>query len=40
MYDLKVDLTDFMLKDLIQSKSAYNRQFFLELASLASDEFS
>jgi hypothetical protein len=39
-YDLRMIINDFILKSLIQSKSAYHRLLFLELAVMAIDEFS
>lgn len=40
IYDLKVDLNDFLLNNLITSKSSYDRQLFLEFANFASIDFS
>ena len=39
-FDVHLEMCDFIMKNLVQSRCAKDRQMFLELASLAVDEFS
>jgi hypothetical protein len=39
-YDVKMEVNDFLMKKLVQSKSSTERQLFLEVAELASHQFS
>jgi hypothetical protein len=39
-YDIKMEISDFLMKSLVQSKSSIDRQMFLEIAYIAAEEFS
>lgn len=39
-YEVKMQINEYLLKSLVQSKSSYDRQVFLDIAYLAADEFS
>ena len=39
-YDIKMELSDFLMKTLVQSKSSIDRSMFLEIAYIAAQEFS
>lgn len=39
-YDLKMEISEFLLKGLVQSKGSRERILFLDLAAIASEEFS